>query len=180
MTVSLFRTCTISDAGALDLPLYTSPHRLRITPRIPCPVKPSRNSFHGCALLSAVRLSSSHCTRHHPCTVTASHHPHARPPDILARLVYQGSLLNTYRTSDLDRLMGRQRERLRLALALTRSGTGDDLPGIQRDMSDVRLMMTQLPALLPVAVSSLAITDLKLTVKTVTPLGPVTLGIFLS
>ena len=76
--------------------------------------------------------------------------------------------------------MARRRDRLRLALALTRSGASDDLPGIRRDLSDVRLMMTQLPALLPVAVSSLALTTLKLAVKTVTPLGPVTLGIFLS
>jgi hypothetical protein len=136
MTVSLFRTRTLSDTGALDRRLYTSPHSLRITPRIPGPVKPSRNSFHGGKLLSAMRLSSSHCTRPHPCTVTAAHHPHTRPPDIQARLAYQRSLLNTYSTSDLGRLRAPQRNRPRLALALTRSGAGVDLLGIPRDMSD--------------------------------------------
>jgi hypothetical protein len=133
MTVSLFRTCTLSDTVALDRRLYTSPHILRIT-RIPCPVKPACNSSHGCTLLSVVRLNSSHCTRPHPCTVTASHHPHTRPPDIPARLAYQRSLLNTYRTSDLGRPRARRRDRPRLALALTRSGTGVDLPGIRRDI----------------------------------------------
>jgi hypothetical protein len=103
MTVSLFRTRTLSDTGALDRRLYTSPHSLRITPRIPGPVKPARNSFRGCKLLSAVRLSSSHCTRPHPCTVTAAHLPHTRPLDIPARLAYQRSLVNTYCTSDLCR-----------------------------------------------------------------------------
>jgi hypothetical protein len=65
--------------------------------------KPARNRCYGCKLLSVVRLSSSHCTRPHPCTVTAAHHPHTRPPDIPARLSYQRSLMNTYSTSDLRR-----------------------------------------------------------------------------
>jgi hypothetical protein len=116
MTVSLFRTCTLSDTVALDRRLYTSPHSLRITPRTPGPVKPARNSSHGCTLLSVVRLNSSHCTRPHPCKVTAAHHPHTRPPDIPARLAYQRSLLNTYRTSDLGRPRARRRERPRLVL----------------------------------------------------------------
>jgi len=108
MTVSLFRTRTLSDTGDLDRRLYTLPHSLRITPRIPGPVNPARNSFHGCKLLSAVRLSSSHCTRPHPCTVTAAHHPHTRPPDIPARLAYQRSLVNTSCTSDLCRPRARR------------------------------------------------------------------------
>jgi hypothetical protein len=120
MTVSLFRTCTLSDTVALDRRLYTSPHILRIAPRIPGPVKPARNSSHGCTLLSVVRLSSSHCARPHPCTVTAAHHPHTRPPDIPARLAYQRSLLNTYRTSDLGRPRGSPTRPTPLALALRR------------------------------------------------------------
>jgi hypothetical protein len=40
--------------------------------------------------------------------------------------------------------------------------------------------MTQLPALLPVAVSALALTALKFAVKTAKPLRPGALGIFLS
>ena len=46
---------------------------------------------------------SSYCTRPHPCTVTATHHIHTRPPDIPARLAYQRPLVNTYCTSDLCR-----------------------------------------------------------------------------
>ena len=185
MTVSLFRTRTLSDTVALDRRLYTSPHSLRITPRIPGPGKPDLNRFHGCKLLSAGRLSISHCTRPHPCTVTAAHHPHTRPPDIQARLAYQRSLLNTYSTSDLGRLRAPQRNRPRLALALTRSGAGVDLLGIR----PICLMMTPAPLhvaatvapapLLPVAVLALAPTALKPAVKTGTLLEPGSLGIFL-
>jgi hypothetical protein len=103
MTASLLRTRTLSDTDVLDRCLYTSTYRLLITPRIPGPGKPDLNRFHGCKLLSAGRLSISHCTRQHPCTVTAAHHPHTRPPDIPARLAYQRSLVNTYLTSDLCR-----------------------------------------------------------------------------
>jgi hypothetical protein len=70
ITVSFLRTRTLSDAGALDRRLYSSPHSLRKTGT----VKPARNSFHGCKLLSVVR----------------------RPLDIQARLAYQRSLVNTY------------------------------------------------------------------------------------
>jgi hypothetical protein len=65
------------------------------------PVNTVRNSFHGCTLLAV--LLSSYCTRPHPCTVTASHHIHTRPPDIPVRLAYQRPLVNTYCTSDLCR-----------------------------------------------------------------------------
>ena len=138
MTVSLFRTRTLSDTGDLDRRLYTSPHSLRITPRIPGPVNPARNSFHGCKLLSAVRLSSSHCTRPHPCTVTAKHHPHTRPPDIPARLAYQGSLVNTYFFLGLRRPRSRNSadHPSRRASVTTRSGAGSDhLPGGRRTMT---------------------------------------------
>jgi hypothetical protein len=76
---------------------YTSPHNLRMTGT----VNTDRNRFHGCTL-HAARLSS-YCTRPHPCTVTAAHHVHTRPPDIPARLAYQIPLVNTYCTSDLCR-----------------------------------------------------------------------------
>jgi hypothetical protein len=100
MTASFLRTRTLSAAGALDRRLHTSPRARTDTFTGPASAKPARNSFHDCKLLSAVRLSSSHCTRPHPCTVTAAHHPHTRPPDIPARLAYQRSLVNTYSTSD--------------------------------------------------------------------------------
>jgi hypothetical protein len=154
MTVSLFCTSTLSDTGALDRRRYTSPHILRITPRIPGPVPsphslritplipgpvtPARNSFHGCKLLSAARLSSSHCTRPHPCTVTAAHHPHTRPPDIPARLAYQGSLVNTYFFLGLRRPRSRNSadHPSRRASVTTRSGAGSDhLPGGRRTMT---------------------------------------------
>jgi hypothetical protein len=139
MTVSLLRTRTLSGAGAgPDRRLYTSPHSLRKTGT----VTTARNSFHSCKLLSAVRQSSSHCTRPHPCTVTVAHHPHTRPPDIPARIAHQGSLSNTYCTSDLCRPSLRARQgdqyyaRSHHALALTRSCAGVDLPGTRHDMSD--------------------------------------------
>jgi hypothetical protein len=103
-----------------------------------CTVNTARNSFHGCTLHAAGL--SSYCTRQHPCTVlAAAHHIHTRPPDIPARLAYQRHLVNTYRTSDLRRPRARQgdhRHDHRRALALTRSGTGVDIRGVVRDMSD--------------------------------------------
>ena len=119
--------------------------------------EPARNSFHRCTLLRAVTLS----TRPHPCTVTATHHPHTRPPDthaIAARLEYQGSLVSTYRTYDLRRIPARARLGSRSALALTRNGAGVDLPGLRRNSmprSEMnRTTMPVTPALLPVAALS--------------------------
>jgi hypothetical protein len=97
LTTLLFRTRTLSDTVALDQCLYTSTHNLWMT----CTVNTYRNNFHDCTL-HAARLSS-YCTRPHPCTVTAAHHIHTRPPDILGRLAYQRPLVNTYCTSDLCR-----------------------------------------------------------------------------
>jgi hypothetical protein len=133
LTTFLFRTRTLAETGALDLRLYTSPHRLRMTGT----VNTARNNFHGCTL-HAARLSS-YCTSQHPCTVlTAAHHIHTRPPDIRARLAYQRPLVNTYRTSDLRRQRARQgdhRHDHRRALAITQSGAGVDLPGARYTMT---------------------------------------------
>jgi hypothetical protein len=60
--------------------------------------------------------------------------PHPRPPDIAARLEYQGSLVNAYPSLDL-RSIPRRRPHAQRALALTRSGVGVDLPGVRRPMS---------------------------------------------
>jgi hypothetical protein len=102
-------------------------------------VNTDRISYLGCTLRTA--QLNDYC-RPHPTTVAASpHYPHT--PDVLARLVYQRLLVNTYRTCDLCRPPGRARPpsdyRDRRAFALTRSGTGVDLPGFgrgRRNMSD--------------------------------------------
>ena len=86
-TALILRTRTLSDMGALDKRLYTSPHASTDTvARVgPDRVTLARN---GGMLLSAVRLSLSNCTHQlHPCTVlTAAHHIHTRPQDVLARI----------------------------------------------------------------------------------------------
>jgi hypothetical protein len=50
-----------------------------------------------------VRLSLTNCTYQlHPCTVlTAAHHKHTRPPDVLARIASPQSLSNTYSSLEL-------------------------------------------------------------------------------
>ena len=102
-------------------------------------VNTARISYHGCALRPA-RLNAD--CRPHPTTVAAAtHYPHTRPPDVPARLVYQGLLVNTYRTSDLCRPRARARQPQprddRRAFPLTRSGAGVDLPGFGRGRSDM-------------------------------------------
>jgi hypothetical protein len=178
LTALLFRNRTLSDTSALDLSLYTSPHSLRIAGT----VNTDRNIFHGFTL-HAARLSY-YCTRQHPCTVlTAAQHIHTRPPDILARLAYHKPLVNTYHISDLRRPRARQgnhRHDHRIARALTRRGSGVDIPGIQVTCLMTNVVATVPPALLlPVAVLALATTDLKPAVKTGTLFEPVDLGIFL-
>jgi hypothetical protein len=86
-------------------------------------------------LPSTVRLSlSRYCTHQpHPCTVlTAAHHIHTRPPDVVpARPAYQRPLVNTYCMFDLRSPHS--------PLPVTRSGACIDLPGSghdSRDMSD--------------------------------------------
>ena len=96
------RTRTLSDMVDLDKSLYTSPHASTDTvARVgPDCVKLARN---GCMLQSEVRLSLSNCSHQlHPCTVlTASHHTHTRPPDVLARIASPSSLSNTYSSLEL-------------------------------------------------------------------------------
>ena len=103
-TALILRTRTLSDMGALDKRLYTSPHASTDTvSRVgPDCVKLARN---GCSLPNAARLSlPRHCTYHpHPCTVlTAAHHIHTRPLDVRARLEYQRTLMNPYCMFDLQ------------------------------------------------------------------------------
>ena len=103
----------------------------------PGTVNTARISYHGCALRPA-RLNAD--CRPHPTTVAAApHYPHTRPPDVPARLVYQGLLVTTYCTSDLCRPRARVRQPRddRVAFPLTRSGAGVDLPGFGRGRSDM-------------------------------------------
>ena len=98
-TCPLLRTRTLSDMGALDKRLYTSHHTPTDTvARVgPACVKLALN---GCSYLqSTARLSLQRDSTYnpHPCTVlTAAHNIHTRPPDALARLVYQRTLMNSY------------------------------------------------------------------------------------
>ena len=101
-TALILRTRTLSDMGALDKRLYTSHHATTdsVSRLEPDRVKLARN---GCMSSSAVRLSLSNCTHQlHPCTVlTAAHHTHTRPPDVLARIASPQSLSNTYSSLEL-------------------------------------------------------------------------------
>ena len=101
-TALILRTRTLSDMGALDKRLYTSPHASTDTvARVgPDRVKLARN---GCMSSSAVRLSLSNCTYQlHPCTVlTAAHHKHTRPPDVLACIASPQLLSTTYSSLEL-------------------------------------------------------------------------------
>jgi len=83
--------------GDLDKRLYNSHHTP--TALSDC-VKLART---GCMSSSAVRLSLTNCTYQlHPCTVlTAAHHKHTRPPDVLARIASPQSLSNTYSSLEL-------------------------------------------------------------------------------
>jgi len=71
----------------------------------------------------------------------APYHSHTLPPDVLARLANQRSLVNTYCTSDLCRPRTRTRRPRahsdRSVFAITRSGAGVDLPGFGRCRSDM-------------------------------------------
>jgi hypothetical protein len=60
-----FRIRTLSDVGALDRRLHTSPRTPATrtdTVSGSARAKPARSRFHGCKLPSAARLSSFHCT----------------------------------------------------------------------------------------------------------------------
>ena len=129
----ILRTRIHSDARLLDRCMNTSP-RIRRFVRITGRAKTAHSCFHVCTLRAA-RPSGSDCTPPHPCTVTATHHLHTRPPDV--RLEYQGSLVNTYSSLDLRRTP-RTRPGLdrRSAFVVTRSVASIDLPGAPRTMSD--------------------------------------------
>ena len=113
--------------------MHTSPRTRRFV-RITGRAKTAHSCFHGCTLCAA-QPSGSDRTPPHPCTVTAAHHLHTRPPDV--RLEYQGSLVNTYSSLDLGRIP-RTRPGLDLssAFVVTCSDAGIDLPGSPRTMSD--------------------------------------------
>jgi hypothetical protein len=133
MHFPILRTRIHSDARLLDRCMHTSPRTRRFV-RITGRAKTAHSCFHGCTLRMA-RPSGSNRTPPHPCTVTAAHHLHTRPPD--ARLEYQGSLVNTYSSLDLRRIpRTRPGLDLRSAFVVTCSGAGIDLPGVPRTMSD--------------------------------------------
>jgi hypothetical protein len=92
-TTLILHTRTLSDMGALDQRLYTSHHAPTDVVSEPDCVK---LACHGCMSSSGVRLSLSNCTHQlHPCTVlTAAHHTHTRPPDVLARIASPQLLSN--------------------------------------------------------------------------------------
>ena len=129
--------------GSLDTRQYTSHHTPTDTvARVgPACVKLALNC---CSYLqSTVRLSlqSDRTYNPHPCTVlTAAHNIHTRPPDAPARLPYQRTLMNPYCMFDLCRprwtrhLQGNQG---RCTFLVTRNGAGIDLPGFERDRTDM-------------------------------------------
>jgi hypothetical protein len=80
------------------------------------------SAHNSCGLL-AVRLSS----------LALHFFPHTRPPDIVARLEYQGSLVNNYSSLDLCSIP-RHCPHAKRALALTRSGVVVHLPGVRYTM----------------------------------------------
>lgn len=129
----ILRTRTHSDARLLDRRMHTSPRTLRFI-RFPDVHTPTAVAFMGCTLCGA-RPSGFDRTASHPCTVTAAHHLHTRPPD--ARLEYQGSLVNTYSALDLRRTPHKCRSLDHCsAFVVTRSGAGIDLPAPPRTMSN--------------------------------------------
>jgi hypothetical protein len=94
-----------------------------------------RFAAHGLNLTSATAYSAhSSCGLRavRPSSLALHFFPHTRPPDIVARLEYQGSLVNTYSCLDLRSI---PRHRPKRALALTRSGDGVDLPGDRYTMT---------------------------------------------
>jgi hypothetical protein len=94
-----------------------------------------RFAAHGLNLTSATAYSAhSSCGLRavRPSSLALHFFPHTRPPDIAARLEYQGSLVNTYSCLDLRSI---PRHRPKRALALTRSGAGVDLPGDRYTMT---------------------------------------------
>ena len=110
---TLLCTSTHSNARLLDRCMHTSTRTLWFI-QFPGRADTAYSCFHGCTLRAA-RPSGSHRDAPHPCTVTAAHHLHTRPPD--ARLEYQGSLVNTYFSLDLRRIRANA-EALTVALLL--------------------------------------------------------------
>jgi len=100
-TALILRTRTLSDMGDLDKRLYTSHHAPTDAVSEPDCVK---LAYHGCCWPRAARLSLLRYCKHtpHPCTVlTAAHHTHTRPMDVLARIESPQSLSNTYSSLEL-------------------------------------------------------------------------------
>jgi hypothetical protein len=129
----ILRTRTHSNARLLDRCMHTSPRTLWFI-QFPGRAYTAYSCFHGCTL-RPTPPSGSDRNAPHPCTVTAAHHLHTRPPD--ARLEYQGSLANTYFSLDLRRIPRKRRSLVRRSVfVVTRSGAGIDLPGAPRTMSD--------------------------------------------
>jgi hypothetical protein len=120
------RTCA---ARLLDRRVHTAhTHPTAIVGPVPTVLGRS----HGC---NPSTVCPSDRSTPHPCVAAASHLIHTRPPDIhVACLAYPRSLSNTYFSLGLCRP---RRIRSHRALAITRSGTGVDLPGFGRGRSDM-------------------------------------------
>ena len=73
-----------SNARLLDRCMHTSP-RTRWFVRITGRTYTAHSCFHGCTLCAA-QPSGSDSTTLHPCTVTATHHLHTRPPEYVSCL----------------------------------------------------------------------------------------------
>jgi hypothetical protein len=71
-----------------------------------------------------------------PSSLALHFFPHTHPPDITARLEYQGSLVNTYSSLDL-RSIPRHRPHAKRVLVLTRSDASVDLSGVRHTKTDV-------------------------------------------
>ena len=118
----ILRTSTHSNARLLYRCMHTSPRTKRFI-KFPGRAYTAYSCFHGCTLRAA-RPSGSNRNAPHPCTVTAAHHLHTRPPN--ARLEYQGSLANTY--FSLAEFRASAEVVCHSAFVVTRSGVCIDLP----------------------------------------------------
>ena len=112
--------------GDLDKRLYTSHHAPTDAVSEPDCVK---LAYHGCCWPRAARLSLLRYCKHtpHPCTVlTAAHHTHTRPMDVLARIESPQSLSNTYSSLELRSFLSSLRALGFLSLLRTLGITSKD------------------------------------------------------
>jgi hypothetical protein len=128
---------------------------------------------HGCTPRTVCR-SDRH--KPHPCVVAARHLHHTRPPGVPVCLEYLRSLSNPYFFLGLLRNVPRSRNTYRHIFVTTHTGTGLNLPGVLRDMSDREehlLMRTKASPVSPLEDLEPAPGELNLapTAKTILALG---------